>query len=505
MEMLKELGLILSPHKIKAIDLLDVKRHKTSKINEFYFKLLKNEFKTEEEAISFFYGELSSKAKTSYSKLKNALKEKMINTLFFIDVKKGSYVNRQVAYYKCYKDWAAVNILLGKNAYKSCVKLCKSILKYSQQFEFTQLVRDASKVLRLYYGAQIGDRKNYQEYRALYQKYDDICRWEDLAELYYTDLVIEHVNVKSYDDHLYAQAQQHIQELSAPLSEINSYRLQLYYYLILLVMHSMRNEFAAIMEVGEQMANVFKQKTYSADTPLQIAYYYQLVASTQLQLFDEGKQVAEKCISLLQEGSFNWFKYYELFFILAMHTQEYEEAFAVFVKVNGHARMKFMPPNVKEIWGIYNAYLFYLLEIGALKVKESEKKTTFRLGRFLNETPIFSKDKRGANISILIVQILISIQQKKYNLAIDKIEAIEKYCSRYLFQAETIRSYYFIKMLLCVPLSNFNKVAVERKSADLLAKLQQIPTQDSNQTYKIEIIPYEQLWNVLLRSLSKGD
>lgn len=499
MEVLKELSLILNKRKVKSIEILDLRKHKESKINEFYYGLSKGFFESDEAAANFFYP--TKDRANSYRKLKSTLKNRMINSLFFIDVKKSNYTDRQSAYYQCYRDWAAANILLGKNAYKSCVELCNKTLRYAQRFEFTELTRDIAKVLRLHYGTQIGDTKKYRHFRELYQGYDAICRWEDKAEQHYADLMIEYVNNKSSKEYLYEEAQKYVDELAAPMKEIDSYRLHLYGNLIQLVQHSIHNDFEKIQAVGNDMTAFFEQKPYQATTPLQIAYYYQLVACTQLKQFEEGKIVANKCLSILTEGSFNWFKYYELFFTLAMHSEKYDEAFEIFKKVQNHTRMKFSPDNVKEIWTIFEAYLYYISEAGYLKNNPTKTKYQFRLGRFLNTIPIFSKDKRGMNIAILIVQILFFIQQKKINIAIDKIDAIEKYCARYLHKAETIRSFYFIKMLLCIPQGNFHKAAVQRKSSRYLKKLQAVPLEEASQTYKIEILPYEELWKMVVDSL----
>ena len=141
----------------------------------------------------------------------------------------------------------------------------------------------------------------------------------------------------------------------------------------------------------------------------------------------------------------------------------------------------------------------YINLINAGKVEKSEDDnhfTKFRLGRFLNEMPIFSKDKRGMNIAILSIQILFLIQQKKYGKAIDKFEAIEKYCYRYLHQEETIRSYYFITMLMTIPDSQFHRMGVTRKGKKYLDKLLSVPLEVSSQSHKIEIIPYEDLWQL---------
>ncbi|WP_367391084.1 hypothetical protein [Lewinella sp. LCG006] len=479
---------------------MDLKKRKDSNINEFYFGLAEGKFETDEDAASYFYP--GSNQGSNYRKLKAGLKSRMLNTLFFLDVKKSNYTDRQSAYYECYKDWATINILLAKNAYQSCKELAKKVLRYADKYEFTELTRDVSRILRLHYGAQLGDVKQYHHYREMYETFDQICRWEDIAERHYTDIMIEYVNSKSSKDHLVVVVEQALIELEEYRQQSNSYRLNLYYFLIKLIKQNMVNDFQAVYHAGEEMSLFFEQKDYTAATPLQIAYYYQLLSCTQLGQYKEGKKIALKCLSLQTEGSFNWFKYQELYFLLAMHSGEYQEAYHIYEEVDNNPRMKFLPENVKEIWTIFWAYLYYLGNIGKLEVEEENTTfSKFRLGRFINETPIYSKDKRGMNIAILIIQTLFLIEQNKYSTAIDKLESLEKYCARYLHQEETLRSYYFLKMLLSFPKGAFHRVAVERKAQNFISKLKDIPLENANQTYKIEILPYEKLWTYSIERL----
>lgn len=501
MDTLKELAVLITRNKAKSIEVLDPKKRRDSKINEFYFELVEGNFATDEDAINHFYP--GQEEGSNFRKLKASLKNRMLNTLFFLDVKKSNYTDRQSAYYECYKDWATINILLAKNAYKSCKELAKKVLRYADKYEFTELTRDVSRILRLHYGAQLGDAKQYQYYRETYETYDQICRWEDIAERHYTDIMIEYTNSKSSKDHLLIFVEKALVEMDNYRQQSSSYRLNLYYFLIKLIKQNMVNDFQAVYLAGEEMAVFFENKSYTAATPLQIAYYYQLLACTQLGQYKEGKKIALKCLDLQTEGSFNWFKYQELYFLLAMHSGEYQEAYRIYEEVENNPRMKFLPENVKEIWTIFWAYLYYLGSIEKLEV--AEENTTFskfRLGRFINETPIFSKDKRGMNIAILIIQTLFLIEQNKYNTAIDKLESLEKYCARYLHQEETLRSYYFLKMLLCFAKGAFHRVAVERKANSFIKKLNDIPLENANQTYKIEILPYEKLWNYSIERLN---
>lgn len=498
MEILKELSQIINRNKVKSIEILNP--NTKSKVNTFYQALADGSISDDDEAASKLYPKLPADS-SNYRKLKASLKRKMINTLFFIDTKRNNYTDRQAAYYECYKNWAAANILLGKSAYKSCLDLCMKTLRYAKKYEFTELSRDIIKLLRLHYSAQLGDAKNYRKYRNDYEKYDTICLWENKAELYYSDLIVEYVNNKAMKKFLVDAAKEYLAELLPKTEQLSTYRFHLYTKLIQIMASSAENNFQEILVLGQEMETFFRNKKYDAFTPIQISCYYQLMACTQLKKFEEGEKVAQRCIDLMDEGSFNWFKYHELYFTLAMHSGAYDTAYSLYKRVHEHPRFKYMPSSLSEIWLIFGAYLSYLKDLGKIGITDDDELHKFKLGRFLNSTPIFSKDKRGMNIAILTIQILFLVSNKQFDKAIDKLDAIEKYCSRYLFHDETIRSYYFIRMLMSMVQGNFHKAAVKRKAGAYLKKLGSVPLEDANQTYKIEVIPYEQLWELAYSSL----
>ena len=502
MEMLRELTQIVTKNKLKSIEILDLGSNRKSKAVRLYEKIANDEIASDEDASLLLFPK-KPPGSAQYRKVKANLKSRLINSLFFIDAKKANFNNRQAAHLTCFKDWAAANILLGKHARNSGIELCHRILRQAERYEFTELCRDVTKALRLHYGSMLGDYKQYDHYRDYYRRLNDIVEWEDEAEFAYTDVIINYVNGKSSETEIRDLAQGYYDRLAPALQEIDSYRLHLYAGLIRLMIHSIVNDFRGVRESAREMAVFFEAKEYDAEIPLQISYYYQLVANTQLRTFEEGQRVAEKCLARLKEGSFNWFKYYELYFLLAMHTGEYAEAYRVFTIVINDSRLRQLPKHAQEIWKIYEAHLHYLIVSEKVTIPEDDTRfTKFRLGRFLNETPLYSKDKRGLNVAILSIQILFLIQQRKFGRAIDKLEAIEKYCSRYLNQADTIRSYYFIKMLLSIAQGSFHRVAAENKAERYAKKLRAIPLEEANQNFKIEIIPYEELWTMALDSLS---
>ena len=83
------------------------------------------------------------------------------------------------------------------------------------------------------------------------------------------------------------------------------------------------------------------------------------------------------------------------------------------------------------------------------------------------------------------------------------MEAIEKYCSRYLKQNETFRSSAFIKALLQIPAAAFRPDQVTAKAQKFIDQLRSQPLEVAYQTHEIEIIPYEHLWEMAVDTLPK--
>lgn len=56
-------------------------------------------------------------------------------------------------------------------------------------------------------------------------------------------------------------------------------------------------------------------------------------------------------------------------------------------------------------------------------------------------------------------------------------------------------------MLLQIPHCGFHKAGVERKTSKYLNRLQTMPLDVAKQSHEIEIIPYEELWELVIDSL----
>lgn len=497
MNVLKELTIIVGKNKLKGLKMKDITLDQGSKMSLLYQGLIDGTFHSEEAAQAHLFPEDDNLNNLRY--VKKELRNRLLNYLFFINLDVASFTDRQKAFLECHKQWAMVNILLGRGARYSAISIAEKLIKKAIRFEFIEIVLDISKNLRLHYGGILFNKKKYYQYRDIYEQYEQYLINENRLEGEYSGIIFESFVQKSSKFDLKTFASEKFQKIKSLLEKTPTYKAQLYGLLIETMTYSNTNESQQLVEVCDKAIQFFEQKKYQANTPLQIFYYQKVIAFTQLRKFPEGKIAAEKCLSFLEEGTFNWFRYYESYFMLAMHTKAYENAHEIFVKITNHNRIDTMPGAIIEIWKIYEAYLFFLQGIN--KLGKEQLLTKFRLGRFLNDIPNYSKEKQGMNIAILIIQVLLYIQKKSFSKAIDRIEALEKYITRYLKSEKTMRSYIFIKMLVAIPKHSFHKAAVLRHTQQLTKKLETQPLEVADQDHKIEIIPYETLWEMSINML----
>lgn len=456
---------------------------------------------SDEEAIALLYP--GEKGGSKFLNLRERIKERILNVVFLLEFKAPSGSDRQKAYFECNRKWAAAMVLLSKNAKRVSVGILEDLLKQTLHFEFTELSMSALSSLRLHYGTIYGDASKYTLYRDMYQKYQEVWMMENEAEDCYTHLVSHFVNSKASKTPLSEKALEYYTRIEPYMAQSEAFRLHLCGRLVQIMIHSSRNDYAATAQVCEDAITFFKAKAFESNLPLQAFYYQLIVCYIQLQEFEKGELVIEQYQSIFEEGSFNWFKLQELFFLLAMYTQHYNKAFEVSEMVQKKLRTGSHPTQISEMWKIYEAYVYFLMLQKKVDIPQGYV-SKFKVAKFLNEIPTYSKDKQGMNIPILIIQILFTISERNFNQSIDRIEAIEKYCSRYLKQNETFRSSCFIKALLQIPAASFHQEMVVKKAQKYIDMLHTQPLEVAYQTHEIEIIPYEHLWEMAMESLGQA-
>ncbi len=496
MQDLRELILLLSQHHVHPLK--ELEGSKDSKLLALYEGIAKGRYHSDEEAAADLYG--GQGASSSYRKLKSTLRDRLLERVFEINTQQDEYSDYQKAYYECHKQWVIVRFLTGQNANTVALMLANKLLRTAERFDFTLLCMDIASYLRIQYGLRESNPKKFEEASQQFEYFRKVYDAEALAEELYTLLVVRMVNNRSVQPEIIELARQYSERIRPYMGQYATYKLHMYGYLIGLTYYTAQNQYQEALNYCSEALAFFQKRPYEARVPLQIFYYQQLICNIHLRQFEAGKEAARHCIRLMQEGTFNWFKYRELYLHLLLHTRHYEEAARLLFDTLEHPRFEFLPENVAEIWRIYEAYVYFLHRVGKV---ERTPKAKFKLAKFINEFSIFNKDRSGVNIAIIIVKWLMLLKDKQYSKLLDEVESTEQYCYRHLRGDNTKRSYYFIKMLLQVPMGQFERTAVSERSARLLEGLRSVPLQLANQTHEIEIIPYEDLWEIVLETIDQ--
>jgi len=498
MKDLIELSNIVTQRKVRSVHIFSASEdgQPITKIQQFYELILKGEFDSDEQAAHYFYGK--NKSHSSYQKLRGTLKARLINSLFLIDLKQASYGNRRRAYYESYREWAAAKILFGKQARVAAVSQCRKLAKIARQYEFTELLVDILHTLRLYFGTIEGDPKKYQQYNAEFKKVKKKWHLETEVEELYIDLSIDFVNSRATRHEVQEKAKEYFNTVKPIMAEDESYQIHLCGRLIEVSQFTSVNDYANTIEVCERAIAFFAAKNYEASIPLQIFHYQKLICHLQLQQIEEAFREAEISETFLEDGTFNWFKLQEVRLQLFLFTKDYHAAANLVGKILVHESFINLPGNIGETWKIAEAYLFFIQEVGHLPANTIDG---FRSARFINEIEVFSKDKRGMNVHLIILEILLNTVDDNRDRLIDRAEALNKYRTRYLREEGLERSNLFVKMLLQLPKKAFARTAVEAKTEKSFKALQAMPIELVNQAHEIEIVPYEYLWEMTLETL----
>jgi hypothetical protein len=427
-----------------------------------------------------------------------------LNTLFFIDLNRPEFNELQKAYYACYREFAALKILQARSAKRVALPLAEKLLKIAQRYEFTDLIVNVLRELRSLYVTTGAGLNIVKTCNALLHRHYEILQSEMLAEEYYFNLVVHYIKSSATKLELAEVSRQYALELDAHLKKCKTFRFIQLAYHVFSMRYQIVNDYPNTIRICEEAVDLLsRKKNFAPTTNIVHFLLFSIRCHIQLGNYLQGEQQLRRCFLLEESGSVNWFIAKEYHLLLMFHAEKYEVALQVLFESYSHKRFMSLGNIQLERWKLYEAFIHYLVACGTVKLslKQEAELGKFKLNKFLNEVPEYSKDKMGANISILILQVLFLLQMKSYEEASDRLNALSQYSHRYLRKDETFRSNCFIHMLLQIPASYFNKKALERKAKKYVEKLAEMPLPKAKQSSELEPVPYEHLWKFAVASL----
>lgn len=490
-----------SPTQILGID----GRKKKSRSVEFFTGLLQGKYAMDTDAARELYG--TDASGVAYRKLKSRVKEQLYNTLFFLTVKQPRNSAVVEALYNCTKHAAIARILVALGARTTGIALVHRTLLQAQQAHLFDIVLQSARLLRDHYSL-MGLEKQFDEYDRMVGAMLQIQIAEAESDRLKEKLIVKYARSTSKKSEFAGIAHTSVERLQELRKEYPTDTVMMNYFRVQSMYCQIAGEFSALVEVCDE-AEMYYQEYPRFSTRIRLAEFAltKMVAFLHLRDYERGEFNAQRCMELYPRTNSNWFTFMEYYFLLCLHTQKFVRAVEVFHEVNSNPRLQNSPEFRLEKWRVNEGYLHYVFESG-WETTHSENvdmfSKRFSLNKFLNEVPTYSKDKRGMNVSIIILQILFLLERGQLDAIASRTDALRVYSSRYLRKDDSYRSQLFIRMLLVVESKSFdyNKIVVATQGYRnrLLAT-----TKGKHGTLDdTEIIPFELLWERILLRLQRG-
>jgi hypothetical protein len=262
----------------------------------------------------------------------------------------------------------------------------------------------------------------------------------------------------------------------------------------------MAKDWMAVAEVCE------RAEKYVEDNPI----FYQDNKITTFQLkkmsaylhmrdYKHGKVNVERCLQNFTEGSEIWFTFMEYYVQLALHTNNYINAFAVHSRATNHLKFKKLSVENRERWYVYEIYLNFLAEVlgSGNAVALANRKKTFKVSKFLSDAISYPKDQRILTVHLLTAQALFHLRRKNFQATSEIIDRLKVFSNRQLNPEDYFRPIQFIRLLQQLPKAEF-KINAMTNTEKYVQRLAETPMFFRGMLHELEVIPYEKLWDIFL-------
>lgn len=475
-----------------------------SKLQEFEELLGAHENLDEHTACLLLYGKKN--ITTTFRSLKYRLEEKLMNDIFNL-CSGEEYLQSRVSASFVIEKMTTISLTLQKHFYRNAaIKLMEKTLKLAKKYSFVD------QVLKLMVG--LLNHYSYIEPNELKMK-KYIKDTEYYMEVYKAEKYIERCNAIIGNMYLMKKGgfnAEQIKEMEQMIIDMNLLKDKYTSNNIVLLTNDLTYFYYQSIgnhKKGLEVATHALQETLAlkVNEAMGVIVHKQNIAVSNFYLknYEQANVWFLDLLNAITPGVRNWFLTSSLYYLNIICQKNYEELYNFSVTVlNNKNISKF--PYYEEQWRIREAYLHFLIKLNrvVVPVDNNAGLKPFSVNKFMNSVPLHSKDKSGQNISIIVLQMLFLLAERKYSKIIDKMDALTQYSYRYLKKDETFRSNCFIKMLILTVKADFHPVRTQQLTAELRKKMNTHFLISDEKSAQVEIIPYEHLWELVIELLEKN-
>lgn len=463
-------------------------------------KLAEDPDLSEDNAAKALYGPSANRKLASFKALKSRLRDIMIVAIQKGKVMDLDYSTYNNAYESGFRQLYTIQVLVSLRAYSTAREIAKQTFYNVRDYEIIPLNHSLSNQLaNLHLGVGYNERL-VKKYSEINQYYTEAAYTLSKLESRYRqvrDMTYAHRLAFSEVGRLALLYLDEFKESRETYAHISLIQGMVYSLEITGLMYS--GKYLEAIDSSKKGEIVLRQCKGVSTGVLNFLLLTRLESILKAENFELGRLEIANARETLPQNSINGIKVVEYAIRLGLRMQKFDYAYLGLANLNRRLINRLLTPRHQEYWMIWEAYVNFLVVAGKINLKEEwPKLPRFKFTKFFNNVPTYSRNKTGMNIPILILQAMYFIVVGKYGKVVDRTEALERYCSRYLKDDENLRHNCFFKLLLTTVQTNFHKDATERKAAAVYKKM----LNAKERVIEIEIVPYEVLWEIVLAHLT---
>ena len=198
-------------------------------------------------------------------------------------------------------------------------------------------------------------------------------------------------------------------------------------------------------------------------------------------------------------GSGNWVTLLQLYFLVCATTREYDNARDAVCEYQHHYK-RGGPLWRKRLWQLYRAYIMFLIDQDVIAPGQLAGAPRVYAAVLERQYAELMDDKPVGGAAVLILKVLQWLRAGRYSDIVENTDRIRQHASRYLRNSTTVRTGTFMRMLATLPAAEFDVNVARKRGAAIWDRSSEVR---SLRCDTAEIIPYEDLWAIVLQMLDR--
>ncbi|HEX8330711.1 MAG TPA: hypothetical protein VF629_24485 [Hymenobacter sp.] len=453
---------------------------------------------TQLQVVKALYGKATAANMRALQKLQSRVRSKLLNQLYFLDHSDPRHLVSRRYELECLDLLHKVSILYAEREYKMSEHLLQRCLRMAETGEFTQYAVQSARMLRNLYAEQ-RQPIQYKKITKVLAKHQQVLAWEDEAEQLYTDTQLALSGTVAARRAVLSVLPDRIVQLEALHRRAKSFGTYNAVYRARLAYEELQGNYQEMIRVTAAASRRLRDGKLNARRfDIRFNHFVSIYAYLRSRQPVQGLRLAEEYNRDFHPSSSNWFYFQEHHVLLALHAQQYERAQQLMVVITQNPAYLIQREAALQRWDLYKGYIDFVLP--PQRVTTARQK---QLAQMVLQLPEYSRDKRGHNVAILVLQLLYFLRERNLEAVLLRLERLRKYQQRHLYEPTTLRSRLFLRLLQLIVEKNFDAPQAAERGKTLLQQLRDTPP-PGNAFAEVEIIPYEHLWEIVLGLLREG-